>query len=554
MTKLIKSCQELVAELISKKAFIIPLLLAALVAHGLRITSFAMSADDFDDYSPNHMLNFTYYISQNRWGIALVNGLFGCGQTIPFYNAFLSTLFLVIAALAWCVLIKKMAPKTTTPSLLIFGSVFVTFPIFCETLMFPASFAAPCAYAFIALGLTCVAEWLFSSEREKSVLIVGVLILALCVSIYEAFVSAYLVGVFVVLLLRQKEKSDRMADVIKYLFVFALVLVAAIIAREVIGRTLMLSLGIKPAAIATRTITWFSGEPVGTKLLLLVASLGGGYLYYGLFYYPVFAFALVSMAALACSLVISLHRRNPVLFLLTAGMVVANFMLAVVQGIVTPYRACTGFSILVSFFLMAGFSNMAKPYLKIAAGCALFFVVLFQAKETTLWTQNENHVFDIDRNNAALIGKELKENFGPSMGKPVVFVGRQAMYPYLRDSSPSAFDVGAPRLFDSPLCNGESFFMRGADDSCMAYELFCLFKFCGYVLKEPTAEQRADALEKIKSLNIPVWPEKGSMREMDDCIVVRIGPDEGNFVGRRAKAKEKLFEFFSRFHKKTGQS
>jgi hypothetical protein len=530
----------IVTDLLEVKSFVIPLILVTVLAHGYRIGAYCLGLDSFDHFALNHYCNMSYYVAQNRWGIGLLSLILGCGQEVPFYSNFLLVLFLFVTTLALCALFRRVDSEIKTSSLTIFGCVFISYPIYGEVLMYPSAVIDMCGYLLVTCSVIALYEYVCVSGSFRLV-IAALCCLVFALSIYESNIILHSVLIFAVLLLLYRKDRVKSNEWPKLVLKYGLFLFCCCTVLFAIGYGLMAVTGVSAASVSSRTITWLSSGPLIDKILMLLASIAGGYVYFGLFYYPLFLFNVVAIVALISSFIWSVRSRSWSGLLLVSGLLASNLALSLLQGIMTPYRAASGLGVTCAFLMLIGLEVVKSGHRRVALLVICAYVAFFQAKELTLWTWNDFHTFELDVSRATLLGHDIQRKFGVNVQKPVLFIGVRDVYPYERLNSKSMFDLGTPRLFDvSPLCNGESYFMRD-NFTQTEREFLALLKYCGYAYHRATLDQKKRVLtNRVVIDNFPIWPQEGSIVEVEGCIVVHLGQPSERAVGRRELLKRKV--------------
>lgn len=163
-----------------------------------------------------------------------------------------------------------------------------------------------------------------------------------------------------------------------------------------------------------------------------------------------------------------------------------------------------------SFLLLFGFMSFAISNLSLKIFKSSFFfyiIVMFLSIILLRQIEIDNKVYfgghltaQLDMQMGYAIGNDIQESTnGKVVDKPVVIVGKY------RHSSPVIKEVGV---------EGRSIFLRKNE-----YKIFYL-NYLGFSYKHPTKEQIKNA-EKISS-DMPLWPLEGSVKEMDEIIIVHL--------------------------------
>lgn len=398
---------------------------------------------------------------------------------------------------------------------------------------------------------------------------------------YESFMIVWLLGVVLMLLTeRYMGESPR---ILLSLVWAAGVAVAAILLRSVMIPAVIAAFGLggmRDEAVqrsVTEMLSWMFEEGAAAEFAMIVKRF---YVMYGVFayaYYPIRIFVYSAVFMLFFSVWRGIRQRSAWIPALTAGSFGVCFLLAVIEGKATFYRSAQflpvmcGYGAFLFVYAVQGLRGAGCPRVREgvpaggedapnekeslpvrpgavrgafarAAGGAAFLALC-----AVLWNQcfDMNRWFYVDwmkyeaaKDTVGRIAQELERGFDTS--KPVVFTGQ---YEVPREIIADAYVPYGTEVFfklkrwtdpiDGHLLEK---FYRGygiwvaqtpalsviewgrnafGDDS----ELVRFFAMHGYEIKPCLEPERYAGLE-VYSLELPGFPEAGSIVDVGDCIVV----------------------------------
>ena len=89
---------------LTKKSYIIPVIIIAILSYGFTITNFSVGVDDLQH---SRYVTGTYLLSQGRWGNVLLARIFNNISFLPFWSDFIATTLFIFLAIILCSFIKK---------------------------------------------------------------------------------------------------------------------------------------------------------------------------------------------------------------------------------------------------------------------------------------------------------------------------------------------------------------------------------------------------------------------------------------------------------------
>ena len=536
-----------------QKFFLVMLCITAVGCYGYAITHEAIGVDDtmVDVYLQDGLVAV-----HGRWTMYLVNKVFHIGEFMPYITDFAGMLLLIMAAILFCVLFKRMLGTSISGNTgyIAFACTFVSCPFISEVNVYYFHNGTDFGYILCALSLILFLDSLDKKGKNGMMCLLGsMLFLWVAVGCYESFVIVYIVGVLLSLFFRGVTDQEKVT--FKFL-VQKLFIVVCIVAGCIVLRTLMcnivkilFSLQDMDSENAYRAVgysvmqffeskTWLPESAMLLKRYWLV------YFVNGAVYFPVTVFVISAIVFGVASLVYAVKKKNgwyPILFL---GMMLVPMMLTILQMTAPFYRTCQFVPLFVASAVLLLY--LALVNLRWKKTAMTVYAVLIAA---LVWNQafeaNRNSYVDYmkyqyDKNTLIEIAQEITKEYGP--GATVIFRG--SYYPpyelvkdyYASYSSPKFRKIqtianlsGDPYLIDkycSPYgyCFGGEAKYSVIDWGLWAYgrpgaELINFLRMHGYQLQtteDETVLQQAEAFAE----SMPKWPQKGSIAEMEGYVIV----------------------------------
>lgn len=549
--------------LCKNKVYVIFLSLTAVFSYGFLVTHQTVGIDD----TP-----YTYYFEEGlnaivgRWFLYLTNKVCRIADFSPFITDLAGVLILMAAAAVWCLLLYSVCKeKVSVWGYLFFGCIFISCPLISEVYTYYLHNGVSVGYLCTGLSLCFfrafqdgVQNGLQNKKKAFAAWAGTAVFLWIALGCYESFMIVWLLGVLLVLLTEKYMGVE--SRVFLSLAAAAAAAVAAILLRSVTISAVIgvFGLGEMRDEAVQRSVFemlgWMREEGAFAEFAMAVKR---AYVMYGVFayaYYPITIFVCAAVVMTLFCLWRGVRQKSLWIPLLTAGSFLACFLLLVVEGKVTLYRAAQflpivcGYGAFLTVYAAEGVERnrllkgkMKERLSRVCRGIAVFALC------AVLWNQcyNMNKWFYVDwlKYEAALdtmeqVAFELERNFDTS--KPVVFTGN---YEIPRDIIADAYvwygtdtffkfkrwtDPVDEHLLDKFYRDYGIWIAQTPSLSVIEWgryafgddsELIRFFAMHGYELKPYTAAENYEALE-VFSLDLPEFPREGSIVDVGDCIVV----------------------------------
>lgn len=542
------------AALCKNRRYVLPLALTALLAYGFMVTHPTVGIDD----TP-----YGYYFQEGlvaivgRWVLYLLNKVLSIGEFAPLITDLAGVLILMAGVTVWTALFRTvLRDKVPEWGYLFFAAVFLSCPLISEVYTYFLHNGISIGYLCTGISLCFLRQWRRNGKR-LSWFAGTACFLWIAVGCYESFMVVWLLGVF--LLLLTECYSGTKPRVFRSLCMSAVAAVCALILRSLTTAAVtgVFGLGYLKEEAVHRSVTemasWVLAPGAGSEFAMLLKRI---YVMYGVFafaYLPIKIFVLASVFLLGYGIYGSIRRRTPWILLLTIGSFAASFLLVVVEGKATLYRAAQFLPVLCGYgalLLCFGLRKMQEgrlfhrlEFLKKLCGGAVFFVLCVilwnQCADMNRWFYVDYMKYEAAKETVDRVAYELEHSFAP-LEKPVVFTGE---YQIPRDLVQAAFvpynseTFYRMRRWTDPMDRHllEKFYRdygvwvaqtpalsviewgRYAFDTDQ--ELARFFQMHGHELQPCLLPENYGAAEAA-SLELPRFPREGSIVDMGDYIIV----------------------------------
>lgn len=493
---------------IKEKLLLVLLSITCLLSYGFTITHFSIGIDDtsFARYYREGGL-----LSQQRFSGVFLDKIFGFQEFAPFWYDLVAVLLLFCAAIIWCILFKSISNnKLSSGSLIVFSTLFVSYPLINEIFIYMTASISIClGYALSGIALTLAYEYILNKKH----IVLGVAsaaIMCFTVALYESFAVVYLCGIFAILILHflfsnnNESAKGQFSKYLLYIAKFLAILMTGVILSSIVSNLLLYFLKITNMRMSSKHIYWLEAGTLTDKISLLFTNIYHSFIISEVLYIPIIIFSLTFSISLIYAIILSAQRKSFLLFFMMIGLAVSNISLSIIQGIVTPNRACQSFAIFIGFTWMLIFLLLPKvKWQRFLVGCLVFFIVFTQTRDLSQWFYNDYKRYEQDKMVAYQVSFTIKGKIGDSV-KAVVFIGYANEYPNIKFNQ----------------TNGQSVVRWGGYAfGEHSTELYKFLEMNGQYFTRPTEAQFDKANSRASSM--PVWPSDGSVKEFDDFVVVR---------------------------------
>jgi len=515
----------------SNKWYLISVVITAFMSYGFTIANPTVSTDD---------LSMDYYfrqgglLSQGRFTQILIDKVLGIYHFRPFVLDGLAVICLIIAAILWCSLFRKVTGEhLKIVTYIVFSCFFISYPLINEIFIYmSASFSVCLGHALIPLILILLYE-----EREylqKGKIFLISILICFTISLYESLVAVYIFGVFAILILQYfyRNRNKRVKEIASGGIYYIFILGVGIFLFGLLNKIIFLIGGISQASGANKIIYWGNGFIPTTKKLIKELVL-----WYGLNafqYLPITILVIAVFISIGMLFFFSIRDKSLSIALLFFCCILSLILLSILQGSATAYRACLVFSVFSAFIFMLLLQFILERNKKFYIGISstvLFILLIWQMNDINKWFYCDYLRYEVDVNTARLIGNELQADF--DIQKPVVFVGHYQLPDNINELTYIKTDSVIGKLLKKNTtekymykfnqANGNSFleWSTGWNFPGNVSNIHLFFRFLGYDIVADNETLRAKAKELSKDK--PKWPKSGSIFETEEFIVVNFG-------------------------------
>ena len=564
-----KQLQDDITYFWKQKFFMVMLCITAVGCYGYAITHEAIG---IDDTMVEVYLQDGLEVLHGRWVLYLLNKVFYMAEFMPYITDFAQMLLLIVAAVMFCVLLKRLLGRRIEGNLayIAFACTFVSCPFISELNFYYDHEGTELGYILCAFSLILFLDSLDKRGKNGMMSMLGsMLFLWVAVGCYESFVIMYIVGVLLILFFRGITDQEKVTFRLLIQKLFAVV---CIVAGCIVLRTLMYNI-VKLLFSLQETSSGEGYRALGYRFRLLFESgewlseasmlLKRYWLVYcvnGVVYFPITVYMVSAIVFGAASVVYAVKKKNcwyPVLFL---GMLLVPVILTFLEMSVPLYRTCQYMPFFVASAVIMLYLTLVNMRWK-KAGITVFAVLSAALVWNQAFETNRNYYVDYlkyEHDKSVLIEIAQKVTWEYGTGATVIFTGSYdppyelVKHYYALYSSPGFKRVqtianlsGDPHLIEkyySPYgyyFGGEAQFSV-IDWGLWAYdrpgvELVHFLQMHGFQLQtteDETVLQQAQAFAE----SMPEWPEKGSIAEMEGYVIV-------NFSGKGDERTMNRFEY-----------
>lgn len=435
----------------NNKLYVFLLTLTALCGYGFKIVHPTMGIDD----TP-----YAYYFEEGlaavvgRWVLFVLNKIVHISDFAPFVTDCVAVLILMLAVTVWGTLFYSiLGERIPRWGYWLFSCIFLSCPLIAEVFTYYLHNGIAIGYLACGVSLCLLRDGLNAvtqkaTKRAVSRLIGAMAAMVVAMGCYESFMIVWLVGVLMLLL------AERLAGGGKKVFL-KLVCAGVTAAVAMVVRSLVIELVIavfelqelRDEAVlrsVTELLGWMFEPGAGAEFAMILKRLFVMYGVFGYVYYPIKVFVITAVVICVFGIWRSIRQKDVWIVLLTVGVFVASFLLAVVEGKATLYRSAQfvpvicAFGMLMATYAVSGFvgspvknAGGAGKLLRLRSAVAKVTGAVFGVvAASVLWNQctDLNKWFYVDYNKyqytkeyMCRVGDALERDF--DLSKPVVFTG-----------------------------------------------------------------------------------------------------------------------------------
>jgi hypothetical protein len=455
--------------------------------------------------------------------------------------------------------------------------MFVTYPLISEQMVYPIILLLALGYLMTALSVWLVDRF-FETKSVPSI-VLALVLMVLYIDFYESFATVYLTLMMATVLIRffySADENDRKIVKIFFRMVkLTAALAVAVVLRFVIAKAVLFAYyGTTQAGYGNNSSIYWGKLGIFDGVIWLIRTMFFQYFWASVDYFPICIFVVSVFAGSILVVALSIKQRSVVPLFAFLFMVAGTLSLSVLLGTAANYTVAQALTVFVAFVVTALYLAAEKQrFSRIILSISIILLVLNQAKSLNVWSVINFERHEYEMSVVDQIGQDLTKNYDVEH-KPVVFIGADDA-PHLPSSLIERHESGQPvvkalqniwiRLSDTLLPNryfcclgdfygadiqdAEGLFrfvktIRNRDSCCSSYlswayggdeaswfssfeeigiaeTLYDLFESKGYSLQRCTVDEYRAVKDYVNDL--PSYPKKGCIAEIDDIIVVNFG-------------------------------
>jgi hypothetical protein len=418
---------------------------------------------------------------------------------------------------------------------------------------------------FIGYGVTALAAWFlteaFRREKLRRLLpdrtrhwAASVLLLTVACGFYESFMIVYLVAVFLVFfLLRVYEREEYDRRVSGWLLLGSAAAILSVLLRFVITRFLIWWFHLENSrnVLESRGIheflRWFDGSRTWDDFSFVMQEFLVKYYVNGAVYLPILLFVMAVAVILGFAVCLSWKKGDFLILASALGAVGVPWLLPILEGRVTAYRSSQYIPLVCAFAVLLILGEAQKRKVRgLVKGLGVFLMAALlyrQIYETGKWLYLDVRKYEDTKNTLEDLAWVIRSSYDSS--KPICIIGAyQTPESLLEETYSPVWSKKTmavkyvilhfldDRIWEKYASDEGYFFAETPRLSFLEWgatafygfdrEIIKLWELLGYRFTEDgNLEHYEEARELMKEG--PVWPEKGSVVEKEDHIIVNFG-------------------------------
>lgn len=521
---------------VSRKAYWMPVLFFTLLAYGFSLSRNTLSGDDM---SQDVYLGIDgMMVKSLRWGMALWSYLFGLTGYSPYIYKFFGVVFFLFAAFFMCCIFYTISSreKTIVWAYTFFSAVFITFPLINEIWEYNGANAYVSGNLMIVM-LAILLQICSKGKYWVSVIISG-LLLTIVASSYETALFVYISVVLSLLFFKycvlrvQDKKRCWFFEGIR----FIPPLVISVILKLVIGYSLLALQHLSYEPKGAISINW--GEfSIGRMVYLFITTVDKYFLLVN--YFPICLFLISIILFIVILVKYSLTNKSLLPIALGFLLMISLFSISILRFSVMENRTAQTLNYFVAFVVFLTVYNVLSINKKIIKTIALGIVFLITTWQSSYLCQVLEWNNQRSENEIAVVrnlGVELSRDY---KDKEIVFCGEYNLGNYLNERVTDDTGAFISSLFVVPaksLSHHKEWYnlkhietnvesnLSWSLGSTSIHPMKRLFSYCGYDLNIREIDQ-----EEQTKYN--TYAEKNNMktfeiRDIGECVLVYLGPKE----------------------------
>lgn len=550
-----KICKELQA-FAEKKAYVICLLLTMVLSYATLLHNPTVGIDDTsfgiyyeDGVSP----------AMGRWCLFLINKIFPLNYN-PYFVEAIGLLMFCVSVTLWAVVMYRLfGDKVSEWGYTAFSCVLISSPIISEVVVWYVQDGIYLGYGVTALAVLFSMEAMKQDTDKKCCLwnlAAGAVFLTVALGFYEAFMIVYLVAMvmvfFSIRLLQQNEYNRKVGT---WFLRCAPLCLCTLLLRTLVVECMIrfFHLEEQTQVLKSRGIQevlgWFDGTRTLDDFFYVMKDFFVKYYINAVVYVPITILVLAIGVLVVLAVVWSIRRKDAWIGVAVVGMLLIPWILPILEGVATYYRSSQYIPVLTAFvvLLVAWQLQRCKAWkhygkLAVAGGFLACVLIYNQAYEMNKWLYVDALKYENDKTVMENVALRIMEQCDVS--KPICVIGEYQTPETLQEEAYCPSWSGKYRLVQALVnivdkdifeeynsANGYAFaetprlsFIEWGSVAFYGFdrELIKFWEMHGYQFRE---DGNMDHYTEARALmkDGPVWPQEGSIVELEDYIIVNFG-------------------------------
>lgn len=546
-------CRE-AQKLFQSKKYIICMLVTLFATFGSLLVSPTIGIDDtawkvyfLDGVAP----------VMGRWVLFILNKIIPIAEYNPFIVELLFLFFFFISATLWVILLKRIiADHVSEWTYVFFGCAFLAAPITSEVVTYYLANGI-----FIGFGFTALAVWYLWDSFEKGItgrkrvqkVVASGLWLWLALGCYESFIIVYMVAICVCYCFDRGIKSkEEKIPVLPVLIHTLLAGILCVVLRSVWTQLMIVLFSLQDQIniLDYRGIgdilNYFSAGNGAQDIALIFKQFFVKYYINAVVYKPI-TFLVMGFGLLGLwALIRSIQKKDFIILLSVIGAMIMPWMLTILEGYATYYRT-SQYIVLMNAVIVPVAALMLekvkdKRYIKAIGFFLAVLLVYHEAHEMNYWLKVDQDKYEDACRTADAVALEIIRDYDENL--PICIVGEYNVPEAIASKSycptwskRTTIATWAIGLLDEEMIQDymEPAGYRFAETPLLSVikwgsvafyatdiEMVKFWENRGFqFIVDRNPEHYLYGKELLEE-GMPSWPEKGSILQMEDCIIVNL--------------------------------
>ena len=492
-----------------------------------------------------------------RWVLFILNKIIPIAEYNPFIVELLFLFFFFISATLWVILLKRIiADHVSEWTYVFFGCAFLASPITSEVVTYYLANGI-----FIGFGFTALAVWYLWDSFEKGItgrkrvqkVVASGLWLWLALGCYESFIIVYMVAICVCYCFDRGIKSkEEKIPVLPVLIHTLLAGILCVVLRSVWTQLMIVLFSLQDQIniLDYRGIgdilNYFSAGNGAQDIALIFKQFFVKYYINAVVYKPI-TFLVMGFGLLGLwALIRSIQKKDFIILLSVIGAMIMPWMLTILEGYATYYRT-SQYIVLMNAVIVPVAALMLekvkdKRYIKAIGFFLAVLLVYHEAHEMNYWLKVDQDKYEDACRTADAVALEIIRDYDENL--PICIVGEYNVPEAIASKSycptwskRTTIATWAIGLLDEEMIQDymEPAGYRFAETPLLSVikwgsvafyatdiEMVKFWENRGFqFIVDRNPEHYLYGKELLEE-GMPSWPEKGSILQMEDCIIVNL--------------------------------